>query len=181
MISDIDDDLELIEIGFCAKSHGIRGGLVFTFFNEESTALDVKSKVFLIPQNKKSHLAINGEKHEIDKISYGNKVIVYLNGVTDKTRADEMIPFIIKISKHDFPKLSSDEFYVADLIGLSVYDFRSKERIGHIKDYYENGAQIVFIITINSLDVEIPFVDAFFPHVDLDKKEVMVILPEFVE
>ncbi|HLE11134.1 MAG: 16S rRNA processing protein RimM [Bdellovibrionales bacterium RIFOXYD12_FULL_39_22] len=185
MVVAIDSQIysDYIEIGYCAKSHGIKGGLTFSFFNEDSALLRENVSIFLVPQNKKSNLPIDGANYQIEKISYGNKVIVYLQGVVDKTAADAMIPFLIKIKRELLPKLNDGEYYVAEMVGLSAYDFNSKKYVGKIVDYYENGAHLVFVIRGEGVsgDLEIPFTDAFFPHVDLDKKEVMVIVPEFVE
>jgi len=174
-------DNQLIEIGYCSKPHGIKGGFVFHLYSGNESILREKSNVTLFPHNERSSVDIKGEKHAIESISYGNKVIVYLNNLSGRDIVESMIPFSIKISRSEFPNVDDDEYYVSDLIGLKVINHHTKKEIGIIDKFYDNGVQIVFVIKcLNNEKIEIPFIDHFFPVVDCEKGIVEIIVPEFI-
>lgn len=90
-----------------------------------------------------------------------------------------MVPFDIYISRDQLPDLDDGEFYLEDLVGLQVVS-PSGEKIGKVKSYFDNGAQTVLVIQKPKGRVELPFVDAFFPEVDLENGVVVMLDPEII-
>ena len=79
-----------------------------------------------------------------------------------------------------FVEANDDEVFLSDLLGLTVVN-ESKEEIGIIENYYDHGAQPVLVIKMNIGDnVELPFVEAFFPEVDIENSTIVMIDPEVV-
>lgn len=176
-------DLNLVELGFCVKPHGIKGGFVFNLYNKEDSVLENGGPVLLIPKNEQSSLNSRGEVHQIEKISFGNKVTVYLKGVSDRNFVEAMIPFMIKIPRSLFPKTEDGEYYLSDLIGMEVYhNGADGEKAGQVSDCYDNGAQLVLVILkIDNEVLELPFINQFFPVVDIDNNRIEMIVPEMLE
>lgn len=171
---------DLIEVGFCAKPHGIKGAFHFTVGNTNDSVLEDGLSIYLFPSNPKSGIAKEGEKFIISKITFGHKVMAYLEGVNDRNKVEEMVPFTIKVSRADFPEADDNEVYVTDVVGCKVFNVDTGEEVGTVHDFYDNGAQIVLKIKTRNGIEEIPFVDQFVPEVDLENKQIKIRLMEFV-
>ncbi len=171
---------DLVEVGYCAKPHGIKGAFHFVVGNTEDSVLSDGLSVYLHPASPKSQISKDGEKHIIKKITFGHKVMVYIDGVNDRNKVEEMIPFKISVSRADFPEVDDDEVYVTDVIGCIALNIENDEVVGTVHDFYDNGAQIVLKINTKNGIEEIPFVDQFVPEVDIENKTIKVRLLEFI-
>ena len=170
---------KLIELGSCKRAHGIKGGFSFALYNVEDSVLEKGSKITLIPLEKSSSIDPKGLKIAISSISFGNKVTVYLDGISDRNIVEEMIPFSISIERSLFPTLSGDEFYIEDLVGIEVFDHSSGNKIGKVSAYYDNGMQTILVIT-GDKKIELPLIENFFPVIDLETKRIEINLPQEV-
>ena len=173
---------DLIEMGFCAKPHGIKGAFTFVLSNSDDSCLEKGVKLTLFPSNPNSSLSEDGEVFTIKSISFGNKVISYLEEVSDRNRVEEIIPFTIKVSRDLFPEVDEDEFYLVDLIDLEARDHSNGEVLGKIKDFYDNTAQTILVIKAPGKEVlELPLIDQFFPELNIEEGYVTVNPPTYVE
>ena len=170
--------MKLVELGQCKKAHGIKGGFVFTLLSQDSV-LAKGIEILLQPLSADSKIQKSGEKYKIQNISFGNKVICYLVDVQDRNKVESLIPFKIFLDRNEFPKLKDDEFYIDDLIGLKAMDLNDSE-VGKVEGHYDNGAQVVLVVRIDSELIDIPFVESFVPEVNIDKGEITVIIPEYL-
>ncbi len=171
--------MELVELGKCNKPHGIKGGFLFHLFNAQDSVLGQGVEVFLTPLGQESSISKEGSIFKIQDIQFGNKTICYLEGITDRNVVESMLPFKIEVSRDIFPETKDGEFYVVDLVGLPVSSQDGFK--GKIKDYYDNGAQIVFVIQAESgEEIDIPFTKQFFPVVDVESKIIEIVVPEFI-
>ncbi|PIP92567.1 MAG: 16S rRNA processing protein RimM [Bdellovibrio sp. CG12_big_fil_rev_8_21_14_0_65_39_13] len=173
-------EAQWFRLGVCRKPHGIKGGFEFHLDNTEDSVLENHSEIELrlIPLSPSSKVNPNGDIYQIDKISFGNKVIAYLKGVEDRTEVESLIPFEIYIDRKNLPELEDGEVYIQDLLGMTVIGQESGERIGRVKDFLDNGFQIILEIR-GAKNFDIPYVDAFIKNIDLDKKEITILEPEY--
>jgi 16S rRNA processing protein RimM len=171
---------DLVEVGYCAKPHGIKGAFHFVVGNTQDSVLDEGLDIYLFPTGPKSQVSKEGEKHKIAKITFGHKVMVNLEGVNDRNQVEAMIPFSINVSRADFPETDEGEIYITDVIGCKALNIETDEEIGVVHDFYDNGAQIVLKINTKNGIEEVPFVDQFVPEIDIENKIVKVRLLEFV-
>lgn len=175
---------KLIQLGFAASPHGIRGAASLVLENLDDSVLEKGMSVLLKPSNfkstHKSTLKNEGEVFTISDISFGNKVICSFKEVNDRNRLEEILPFEIYVSRDQFPEADDDEYFITDLIGLEVLDHESREKIGKVARYFDNGAQIVLTLNLFGKYVDLPFIDNFFPEVDVENKYITLISPEEV-
>ncbi len=171
------DKNNFLKLGTCHKPHGIKGGFSFHLYNSQDSTLKKKSKIHLIPMGSSS-IAPEGEEFSIKLIQFAKKSICYLEGVEDRNVVESMLPFEIWIERSKLPKLTKDEFYLEDLIGLKLIN-ADKAECGFVKNYYDNGAQIVLLLELPSGELELPFIDNFFPEINWKKKEMSFIAPEY--
>lgn len=171
--------MDLIEIGSCTSAHGIKGAFTFFLYSGEDSVLDEEMTVVLFPRDSRSSLPTTGAEFEVEKITYGNKIIVYLKGINDRNIVEKMLPFTIKIERQVLPELEEGEFYIADLIGASVFELGGSDKIGILKDVYDNGMQDIFIIsTYDHGNIEVINIPNFVHEIDVENKRLIITLPE---
>ncbi|MGK0367011.1 MAG: 16S rRNA processing protein RimM [Thermoproteota archaeon] len=170
-------DKDWIELGSCEKPHGIKGGFSFYLFNQDESILKKGFEVFLKPAKPSSSIEESGLLIKIKSIQFGNKTICYLENITDRNNVEAMIPFKILVDREDFPSPAEDEFYIADLKGAKVIDLATNKEVGIIKGFSDNGQQMIICIA-GLVNIDLPYVDHFFPKVDIEKLIIYVNLPE---
>ena len=170
-----------IHIGHCTAPHGIRGEFSFVLYNQEDSVLEAGMTVTLFPKSAESSVPQDGREYKIQSIRFGNKVITVLEGVDNRNVVEEMIPFDIYLNRDVFPDLDEGEYYINDLLGLEVFNFYTKEKIGRVMDFYDNGAQIVLKIKTEKNIFDILFLENFVPVVDLNLERIEIIPPIMVE
>lgn len=171
--------LDLIEIGFCTQPHGIKGGFSFNLYSGDDSILDMEMSIRLVPRDQRSNLPAEGKDFVVSTITYGHKVIAYLEGVADRNQVEAMLPFTIYINRDLFPETEEDEYYLVDLIDADVYDQKSGEKIGILKDVYSNGMQDILVVA--SFDyglLEILNIPGFVHEIDIDANRIVVSIPE---
>lgn len=174
---------ELVKLAYVAHPHGIKGEAEVRLVNPnpEESILDDGMKVWLFPSTAKSKIHPQGEQWSIVKIRFGNKVICQLEGIKDRTHLESLIPFEIYLAREEFPEPEDDEVYLIDMIDMTAVS-ESGEALGKVESFSDNGMQYLLNIRMNSGEVmTLPFVDSFFPDVDVEKKQVVMILPEYSE
>ncbi len=170
----------LIKLGGCRRPHGIKGGFLFYLFSGQETILKRGMEVTLVPENFASVLPREGQKHVISNLVFGAKIIAYLKEVSSRNQVEALIPFEILLPREDFPVLEESEFYLSDLLGLKVVDHRTKEEMGTVKGVSDNTVQTILEVR-GKINIDLPFVDSFFPAVDLELKFIEIIVPEVIE
>jgi 16S rRNA processing protein RimM len=166
---------DLFQIGRCLAAHGIKGGFRFLLENTEDSVLEKGFVVFLKRKGQKDY-----QEHKIKSITFGHRVIVYLEGIDNRNQVEELLPFEIYIKESDLPR-EEDEVYLRDLIGMELFDFESGEPRGQIEKISSNGVQDLIVYKDkNNKRKELPLIEQFFPEIDLDAKKVMINEPDYV-
>lgn len=95
-------------------------------------------------------------------------LIARIDGVSTKEEADALRGVDILAQRAQLPNLPDDEFYHADLMGLSAFDTGGAP-LGTVKAVQTNGAEDLLEITAPGLKntVLVPFTKAIVPTVDL--------------
>ena len=106
-------------------------------------------------------------------------VIARIKGVDDRNAAEALAGTELYIARDKLPKPAVDEYYHADLIGLSAVSPEGKA-IGHIVAVDNFGAGDLLEIRLeDSLRTEfVAFTDACVPQVDIKAGCVVVVMPE---
>ena len=87
----------------------------------------------------------------------------------------------VLIKAEDLPELEEGQFYVADLIGLPVYDEEGKH-IGTFKDSLSTGSNDVYVIAVpGEKDILLPALKIYVKEINLVEKRMVVTLPEWVD
>jgi 16S rRNA processing protein RimM len=163
-MSQHDDDL--ICVGHILGSQGIKGW-VRVFSNTSPRENIVSYSPWFIEQgNVRKATAVQGRRQ-------GKNVLARLEGVEDRTQADELTGCRIFINPQQLPRLEAGEYYWSDLVGLAVETVQG-EPLGVIASMMETGADDVMLLS-GERERLIPFViDQIVTEVDLDNQRLVV-------
>jgi 16S rRNA processing protein RimM len=175
------ENSQYIHIGHCIHPHGIRGEFAFVFYNDNSDVIKKNSEILISPSSTSSSLKDELLKVKISNIRYGSKIIVEIEGIKTRNEVESMIPFNIYCKRSDLPILEEDEFYLNDLLGCKAINKITREEVGIVKNFYENGEQVILEISNGKEKFDILFIDHFVPIVDIEKKIIEIIMPEIIE
>lgn len=172
---------DLVEIGYCTKPHGIKGELTFVVYEEFYEDLEVGTKIHIVGSKPKSQIFEQEEQVEIEKINFGHKIMVRLVGVENRNQVEELIPFTIYLKREIIDELHEGEMLLEDYKGLQAKEFGTGRELGPVVKVYEGGAQPILQIGKGQESFEIPLVDNFVKEVDLEKGEIIVVAPVFID
>ena len=164
-------DKEII-IGKIVAPHGVRGDIRILPLTE-------KPELFLDLE----YLLLEGGKKLTVKNARFQKrmILVTTKEVTSMNEAELLRDKNIYIKAEDLPELEEDEFYVADLVGIPVYDLEGNQ-IGTFKDSLSTGSNDVYIIAVpGAKDILVPALKEYFKEINLAEKRIVVKLPEWTE
>ena len=101
---------------------------------------------------------------------------VRLSGVTTRDQAESLKGTRLYAAREDLPNLPDEEFYHADLIGLTVVDTGGSD-LGTVRAIHDFGAGDVLDV-LGEPERMIPFTRAAVPTVDLGARRIVVDLSE---
>ena len=102
-----------------------------------------------------------------------------IDAILTKEQADELKGVEIFADRSLLPSLPDDEFYYADLIGLTVL-VTGGETIGTVKNVMDHGAgDLLEILSPGASDtLLLPFTKAIVPTVDLEAGRIIIDPPD---
>mgnify|MGYP001085920718 CR=1 FL=1 len=102
-----------------------------------------------------------------------------INGVVTKEDADDLRNVSLYAERALMPSLPDDEYYYADLIGLTVVD-TGGATLGTVKNVMDHGAGDLLEITVpgQAETILLPFTQAAVPTVDLTAKRIVADPPD---
>ena len=146
------EDDKKIYLGKITGVHGIKGWLkIQSFSSPPENILNYPLWIISNRGQEGFYSVEQGRKHS-------NKIIVKLEEIDDRTKAESLINSKIKIRRSELPKLSNESHYWSDLEGLSVLNSEEK-LIGIVDSLIETGANDVMVVnTTKDKRILIPFV-----------------------
>lgn len=117
-------------------------------------------------------------EYKITNVKYQkNMVILHLDSISSIEMAEKMKNTILYVKKEDMPPLNDDTYYVADLIGLKVFDENTE--YGVISDVLSHGGTDIYVIKRKGQkDLLLPAAKEFVLEVNIPEGIVRVSLPE---
>jgi 16S rRNA processing protein RimM len=113
-----------------------------------------------------------------------NLYVIKLEGVSDRTAAENLRDCRLFVPASDRPELEEGEFHVLDLLGLQVFMQESGELVGTVVDLIPAGHDLLEVELDQSFAGEkvgkkvlIPFVMEIVPVVDLETRRMEITPP----
>ncbi len=105
-------------------------------------------------------------------------LVARLRGVDDRDAAERLTNTKLFVPRERLPAPDEDEFYHADLIGLTAVDVKGNE-IGKIAAVHNFGAgDLLEIAPSVGAAMLVPFTEAAVPAIDIKGGRVVVVPPE---
>lgn len=170
------------------SAHGIRGEVKMLLFCEDEKKIE-KYKLFDGKDNEIKVKLSQKNKKSISSNSFGDLIVLAkIDGINDRNEAEKKRGLEIFTERENFTKTKKNEFYIVDLIGLSVVDLNSK-KIGKVVNAANHGAGAILEIsfTEDSLpknyqkNESFSFRNEIFPEVNIEKGFIRIDLPEIIE
>ena len=161
-----------IVIGKIVAPHGVRGDIrILPLTDKPEQFLDLD---YLLLPDGKSLTVRSARFHK-------NMVLVSTKEINNMNEAELLRNKDVSVKFEDLPELEEGEFYVADLIGLDVVDEAGK-KIGTFKDCQSTGVNDYYIVAVpGAKDILIPALKQYVKEISLEKKQIVVIVPEMVD
>ncbi len=154
-----------LEVGKIVNTHGVRGDVKVIPWCD--TANFVCNFETLYTKNGERSFKVTRAR------VLGNMAILRFEGIDNPNKADELRQTVLYIDRDD-AKLPEGSYFVADLIGLEVYDEQGK-LYGKIKDVLKTGANDVYEIEgENSTLYYIPAIPSVVLNTDIENEKMTI-------
>src|SRR6187455_335528 len=153
--------------------HGVRGAVKLWTFTEDPFA--VQGYGPLVTKDGARSFEI-----ETAREAKGH-LVATLKGIATREEAERLNGIELYIAREKLPATDDDEYYHADLIGLSAVS-PAREPIGRVIAIHNFGAgDIIEIAPPSGPTLLLPFTNAVVPSVDLEGGRVVIELPQEIE
>ena len=159
---------DLLKVGVITTTHGVRGEVkVYPTTDEPERFLEL-DYVLLDTGRELRKLEIKNVKF------FKNLVILKFKGVDNINDIEKYKGRDLLIPREEGQELEEDEYYIADLLGMSVV-LEDGQEFGTLKDVMETGANDVYIIdSAEHGEVLLPAIKECILDVDLEKNVMTI-------
>ena len=161
-------------IGVITRPHGVLGEMkVYPVTDDIKRFKGMKEILMGPPEGQKGDLStVKVEGVRFQK----NMVLLKLSGIESPEEARKLSQYQLYVRREDAIPLSDGEYYVSDLIGLSVLSEKG-EKLGILKDVLKTAANDVYVVK-GEREILVPAVKEYVLSIDLPKGEMTVLFVE---
>ena len=163
---------QFLQVGVISSTHGVRGEVkVFPTTDDANRFRKLKT---VILDTGREHLTL-----EIDGVKFFKQfVILKFKGIDNINEIEKYKGRSLLVDREHAVKLKKNEYFVADMIGISVFTEDGKP-FGILKDVMETGANDVYIIESPEYgEVLIPAIRQCILEVDIENQRMVIHLME---
>ncbi|MDD5922062.1 MAG: ribosome maturation factor RimM [Eubacteriales bacterium] len=166
-----DKSRDRVLIGEVTGAIGIRGEIKVYSYAEDISRFHTLESVY-----------ISGIPYEIRKVrEKGNLAVLALSGIEDRNEAEKLRGKPVEMDAEELPALPEDQFYIRDILGLSVFDESGRE-LGLLKDVLTDRPQQILVVARKGRkDILIPMVSEFVREILPEEGKIIVRLIEGME
>jgi 16S rRNA processing protein RimM len=158
----------LLVVGRIGRAHGVRGEVTVEIRTDDpDSRFAIGATLATDPENK-GPLTIR------DARFHSGTLLLSFNGFDDRTSVESLRNVLLLSDVN--PKeanATEDDFHISQIVGSSVIDVEGIDW-GLVVDVMHLPAQDTLVIDHNGREILVPFVKAFVPKVDIDKKIITV-------
>lgn len=133
---------DTLQVGIITSPHGVKGEVKVYPTTDDARRFKRLKEVILDTGKERINLEIESVKF------FKNLVILKFKGIDNINDVEKYKQKSLYVTRKNAVRLSRDEYFIADLIGLSVQD-ECGDKIGTMKDVMETGANDVYVIEMN--------------------------------
>lgn len=166
----------LIALGAIRKPHGVRGEASVEPWTDSLARFGEIRDVTLVSPDEASTRPTTIESVR----EHGGRALVKFAGIETPEEVAMLRDWTIEIPENEAKAPAEGEFFLHDLVGLTLVDESGEER-GRVVDAYEGGGGVLLAVEHDGRSFEVPFADTICRSIDLEAKKIVVELPEGIE
>ncbi|MDD2958424.1 MAG: ribosome maturation factor RimM [Lachnospiraceae bacterium] len=162
---------DLLQVGAITSTHGLKGEVKVFPTTDDPTRYDQMKEVWLDTGKEKLKL-------EVERVKYFKQfVIVKFRGLDRIEDIEKYVKKNLYVTRENAVKLQENEYFIADLIGLSVVD-EAGEELGILDDVLSTGANDVYVVKKGDNEILIPAIRQCILQVSTEERFMKVHLLE---
>ena len=164
--------IDELQVGVITQTHGIRGEVKVFPTTDDVNRFKKLKEVILDSGKERFTLTIEGVKF------FKQFAILKFKGIDSINDIEKYKGRSLLVDRANAVKLKKDEYFIADMIGMTVYT-EDGEELGNLKDVLETGANDVYIIdSLKHGEVLVPAIKQCILDVDIEQGKMVVHLLE---
>ena len=157
-----------LQVGVISSTHGVRGEVKVFPTTDDVKRFKRLKEVILNTGKEEITLEIEGVKF------FKQFVILKFKGYDNINDIEKYKVKILLVTRANAVRLRRDEYFIADLQGLTVVDEEDKV-LGILRDVMETGANDVYIIDMtDGREVLVPAIKECILHVDVEAGKMQI-------
>jgi 16S rRNA processing protein RimM len=161
-----------IALGVIRKAHGVRGEASVEPWSELDRFFHMRDVTLVSPDDSSTrHVRIDAVR------AHAGRALVKFEGIETPEDLALYRGWTVEIPEEQARKLESDEFFLHDLVGLTLVDESGSEQ-GRVVDAYEGGGGVLLEVERGGKKFDVPFASDICRTIDLEGKRIVVALPE---
>ncbi|MFX0549092.1 ribosome maturation factor RimM [Hathewaya histolytica] len=154
---------EYLVIGQISKPHGVRGEMkIYPLTNDYKRFKEL------------SYILIDGKEYKIESCKLQtDRVILKLEGIETIEDVMKYKNKQVSIKREDGIELSEGEYYIADLIGCTVFDTEDTF-LGEVYDVIETGSNDVYWVKSEKEEVLIPAIASVVNEIIIEESKIII-------
>ena len=159
---------ELLQVGIITSTHGVRGEVKVYPTTDDVKRFKKLKDIILDTGKEKMPLEIEGVKF------FKQMVILKFKGLDNMNDVEKFRQKSLYVTRANAVRLRKDEYFIADLIGIKVYDEEDKE-LGVLEDVMVTGANDVYVIKMtDGRELLLPAIKQCILEVDVPEGRMKV-------
>lgn len=165
--------MKRIAVGIIRKPHGVRGeASVEPWTPSLDRFNELRSVTLVSPDETETRdMQIETVRANVDR------ALVKFAGIDSPEGLRELRNWTIEIAAEDARKLDAGEYFLHDLVGLTLVDAEGRQ-YGEVKDVYEGGGGLLLSVAGPKGEFEVPFAAEICTEIDLPGRRIVVALPK---
>ena len=160
---------ELLQVGVITSTHGVRGEVKVFPTTDDAGRFKKLKQVLLDTGKEKKPLEIVQVKF------FKNLVILKFKGIDNINDVERYKGKGLFVTREHAVKCEKDEYFIADLIGLSVVT-EEGEVLGTLTDVITTGANDVYVVDMGKREVLLPAIKECIREINMEQRTVRVFL-----
>lgn len=171
---------EWVVVAHLVRPQGRHGEVLAEILTDFPEKFAERKRLFLVADSNATKASppreILLENHWLHK----DRIVFKFQGIDSIEDAEKLRGLDVAIPPEERAALEEDAVYIADLIGCTLIDSRSRAAIGVILDVDKEvtSAPLLVVQSSNWGEVLVPFVKTYLKNIDLAAKQIEMDLPE---
>jgi len=162
-----------IALGVIRKAHGVRGEASVEPWTDSVDRFSELATVTLVSpdEGKTREMRIESAR------PHGERALIKFAGIDTPEDLALLRDWTIEIPESEAKKLEEDEYFLHDLVGMTLVDAAGAVQ-GEVVDAYEGGGGVLLAVRRGQRRFEVPFAADICTSIDVEAKRIVVALPE---